>query len=90
MQNFIQLNKQDNVVIALKNFNEGDIITLDGEVIQLLSGIQFGHKIAIRDIPVTAKVLKYGQIIGSATQDIQPGEHVHSHNLKTDYEIARP
>jgi len=39
-----------------------------------------GHKIARRHIPKDAPVIKYGQIIGYATQDIGPGAHVHSHN----------
>jgi altronate hydrolase len=89
MQNFIQLNNQDNVVVALKNFNEGDNILLNGQLIQLLSPILFGHKIAVKPITAHTKVLKYGQVIGSATQDIKPGEHVHSHNLKTDYEAIK-
>jgi altronate hydrolase len=85
MQHFIHLHGQDNVVIALKNFREGESITLNGKSIQLLSVINFGHKIAIETIPENGKVLKYGLPIGSATQEIKPGEHVHSHNLKTDY-----
>ena len=40
-----------------------------------------GHKIALRPIAAGALVHKYGQVIGVATQDIAPGEHVHSHNL---------
>jgi hypothetical protein len=31
------------------------------------------------------KVLKYGLPIGSATRDIEAGEHVHVQNLKSDY-----
>jgi hypothetical protein len=30
-------------------------------------------------------VLKYGVSIGSATADISLGEHVHLHNIKSDY-----
>lgn len=86
MQSFIRLHDHDNVVIALKNFNEGEEILLNGESIRLLSVIHFGHKIAIEPIPVKEKVFKYGLPIGSATHDIKPGEHVHSHNLTTDYQ----
>ena len=31
------------------------------------------------------KVLKYGAVIGTATSDIGRGEHVHTHNLESDY-----
>ena len=40
-----------------------------------------GHKIATARIEKGAPVRKYGQIIGQATADVQPGEWVHSHNL---------
>ncbi|MGF7077674.1 UxaA family hydrolase [Mucilaginibacter sp. UYCu711] len=85
MQSFIHLHERDNVVIALKNFNAGETILLNGESIQLPSAIFFGHKIAVKAISANEKVLKYGLPIGRATQEVKPGEHVHSHNLKTDY-----
>ena len=40
-----------------------------------------GHKIALRPIRKGEAVLKYGQIIGFASQDIAPGDHVHVHNV---------
>lgn len=45
--------------------------------------IESGQKYALNDIPKGEKVIKYGFPIGVASQDIQKGEHVHSHNLKT-------
>ena len=45
-----------------------------------------GHKYARIDIPCGAKVIKYGMPIGSATGNIACGEHVHTHNCKTDLE----
>jgi len=43
-----------------------------------------GHKYAIRDIAKGENVIKYGNPIGHATEDIKVGEHVHTHNLKTN------
>ena len=43
-----------------------------------------GHKYALRDISAGEKVIKYGFPIGHATEDIKKGEHVHTHNMKTD------
>ena len=42
--------------------------------------IQAGHKVAVRAIGAGEPIHRYGQIIGFATQPIQPGEHVHVHN----------
>lgn len=43
-----------------------------------------GHKYAIRDIKKGDDIIKYGNPIGHATEDIKKGEHVHSHNTKTN------
>ncbi len=43
-----------------------------------------GHKYAARDIGCGENIIKYGQPIGHATADIKKGEHVHTHNVKTN------
>ena len=43
-----------------------------------------GHKYARRDIKSGENIIKYGQPIGHATADIKAGEHVHTHNVKTN------
>lgn len=43
-----------------------------------------GHKYALTDIKAGENVIKYGNPIGHATVDIKKGEHVHSHNVKTN------
>ena len=43
-----------------------------------------GHKYALRDIAKGENIIKYGNPIGHATADIKAGEHVHTHNVKTN------
>lgn len=43
-----------------------------------------GHKYALCDIAENENIIKYGQPIGHATRFINKGEHVHSHNMKTN------
>lgn len=43
-----------------------------------------GHKYALRDIAAGENIIKYGNPIGHATADIKAGEHVHTHNVKTN------
>ncbi len=43
-----------------------------------------GHKYAVRDIKNGENVVKYGNPIGHAATDIKKGEHVHTHNMKTN------
>lgn len=85
MNSFIQLNDKDNVVIALRNLKAGEVLKVNNMAIILQADINFGHKAAIKLIPQHAKVIKYGLPIGSATTDIMPGQHVHTHNLSSDY-----
>lgn len=46
--------------------------------------LENGHKYAVRDIKKGENVIKYGYPIGHATEDIKSGEHVHTHNVKTN------
>lgn len=43
-----------------------------------------GHKYALTDIKAGENVIKYGSPIGHATEDIKKGDHVHTHNVKTN------
>ena len=53
---------------------------LDNVVIDLKSG----HKYADCDIKAGENIIKYGCPIGHATEDIKEGDHVHTHNTKTN------
>ena len=46
--------------------------------------LEDGHKYALRDIKCVEDIIKYGNPIGHATCDIKKGEHVHTHNVKTN------
>ena len=46
--------------------------------------LEDGHKYALRDISAGEDIIKYGNPIGHATVDIKKGEHVHTHNVKTN------
>jgi altronate dehydratase small subunit len=48
----------------------------------LQDNIEPSFKIAIKNIKKGDMVIKYGEIIGRAIQDIEIGEFVHTHNLE--------
>lgn len=75
----IRIHPDDNVVIARRQLIAGERLADEGIVISGL--VPPGHKIATRAIPAGVPVRRYGQIIGSATRAIAPGEHVHVHNV---------
>lgn len=75
------LRPEDDVAIARKELPAGTVLE-DGERrLQVLQDIPAGHKVARRAVPAGQPVRRYGQVIGFATRDIAPGEHVHVHNL---------
>ena len=85
--NYILLNDCDNVAVLLKDLHQGEQIEVNGSHIVLAEDICYQHKVAIRPIAQGENILKYGLPIGHATKDIAAGEHVHEHNLTSNYNI---
>lgn len=87
MANVLLMHPDDNVVNAVVDLPPGTPLALaDGHAdlgIVTLEPIPFGHKVAIAPIAQGETVIKYGASIGLATADIAPGQHVHTHNLRS-------
>ncbi|SDY89301.1 altronate hydrolase [Jannaschia faecimaris] len=85
----IRLSQLDNVVTATRALEAGATV----EDVATATLIPSGHKIATRAIPTGEPIRKYGQIIGYASVDIAPGDHVHTQNCDfaatdVDYEFG--
>ena len=87
MQDFLKINDNDNVVVALNTIPAGEKITVsvgDGQkTVTAREEIPAGHKMAIFDIPEGGEVIKYGYRIGNAKENITEGSWIHTHNVKT-------
>jgi hypothetical protein len=79
------LHADDNVAVALGDVDPGlvRVVGADGTTIGVSELIRDGHKIALRDIGVGDAVLKYGVVIGFATEPIAVGAWVHTHNCRS-------
>jgi altronate hydrolase len=83
----IRLHANDDVVIARHHLREGATLPEeDGLAVSAM--VPAGHKVATRRIAAGEPVRRYNQIIGAAKVDIEPGQHVHTHNLAMS-EFAR-
>ncbi len=87
------LHPDDNVAVAKSHIAKGSICTASNKTVTALDNISGGHKLATSAIDKNAAVVKYGQIIGYAAQDIRPGDWVHVHNVVAtkpglDYEFS--
>lgn len=83
----LKVHDQDNVAtIFAEGIEAGTVVAvLDKRGIKqnytVKGEVPYGHKIALSPIRTGQHVIKYGEEIGIATRDIQPGEYVHIHNL---------
>lgn len=87
MQDFLKINDNDNVVVALNTIPAGEKITVSAgggsKTVTAREEIPAGHKMAIVDIPEGGEVIKYGYRIGNAKENIAEGSWIHTHNVKT-------
>ncbi len=83
----IQIDSKDNVATTTAGVDAGGVVEVigpDGMVIlmaRVSEQIPFGHKIAIETIKQGGNVVKYGEVIGVATQPIDAGAWVNTHNV---------
>jgi altronate hydrolase len=86
----LRLNARDNIIVAVDPVTPG--CAVDG--VTATARIQRGHKMAAQAIAKGQPILKFGQIIGFASEDIAPGSHVHTQNcsfaeFERDYAYAQ-
>jgi len=81
----IVLSAKDNVATALTDLEARTSLELEvgGKplTVKLTAAVPFGHKFSLARIEPRSPVIKYGEVIGTATSPIQPGDYVHVHNV---------
>jgi len=81
----VHLRPEDNIAVAARTLPEGaELQTSGGNLLRVRQRVGMGHKLALQAIRKGDAILKYGQIIGFASTDIEPGSHVHVHNVAAD------
>lgn len=73
----------DNVATALDDLDADREFETGKTTVELVETVPFGHKFALGRISAGQPVRKYGEVIGTATQPIDPGEWVHTHNCES-------
>jgi len=78
----IRVHRRDNVAVVAADVQPGDLVRLDdGSEVRAVEAIPRGSKLALGPIACGEAVIRYGEEIGRATEDIAAGEYVHTHNL---------
>lgn len=88
MKKYIKINEKDNVVVALTDLIQGEVILVDEKKITLKKEVKRGHKVAIEDITENSNIIKYGFPIGHSIENISQGENVHINNVKTNLDAV--
>lgn len=88
----LQISALDNTATLLKSVRISDEVVVGGQTdvlrIKALDDNPFGHKISIRDIHSSDSIVKYGEVIGTASRDIPAGSHVHVQNVESNRAAA--
>jgi len=81
----IRIHPDDNVLVLTRTVRPGAALEIEGRLIKAVVALGLGHKLAARAIAQGERILKYGLPIGTATAPIAVGEHVHVHNMQSEY-----
>ena len=73
---------EDDVMIACQDIQEGTEIGGPSNPFRTQNRVPSGHKVARHRISKGSAVRKFGQVIGFASENIESGCHIHSHNLE--------
>ena len=82
----IVVNSKDNVAVAKTAIGLGTLIGSNGSNLRTIQTVPPGHKVALQTINKGQPVIRYGEIIGIANQNISAGNTVHNHNMIPDNE----
>ncbi len=88
MPKALHIHPEDNIAVCTSAVAANDEVTIlepDGSryVLTSLSDIPFCNKIALTDIPAGAEIIKYGESIGKATEDIKKGAVADHNNIES-------
>jgi altronate dehydratase small subunit len=85
----IQIDGRDNVATVTSEVEEGEaveVLSPEGEILvkpKVAGDVPFGHKISLRGLGKGEEIVKYGEVIGVASEKIGLGAWVHTHNVES-------
>lgn len=79
----LRMTAEDTVLTALDDLDRGRRFTVDRRSVELVEAVPFGHKFSIERIDEGEEIVKYGAVVGRASEPIVPGARVHVHNVES-------
>ena len=78
---FLRIHNDDNVLVALRDLEEGSEIAFDGHKFLLVNKVAAKHKFALNPLEPGDEILMYGVLVGKATKAIPRGGLVSTDNI---------
>ena len=80
----LQLNPKDNVLVVLRDLQEGGIVSHGGNTYNLVTDVPAKHKFSVHDLAVGDPVVMYGVRVGIVVVPVRKGEAITTRNIKHD------
>lgn len=86
MERILKVHPADNVIVALQNLKEGEVVVFENEEFVLQENIDAKHKFVTRELQIGDEVIMYGVLVGKAQRPIKVGQRISTANLRHDAE----
>lgn len=77
----LKVHRDDNVIVALKDLRQGEVLTLDGHEYRMQEEIPAKHKFTAIPVRKDGPVIMYGVLVGRAKQDLDAGVRISTGNI---------
>ncbi len=81
-QKVLKVHPKDNVLVALTDLTQGDVIEYDGVSYTLQEDVKAKHKFFTTDLKKGDKIIMYGVLVGTAQTDVAKGGWMSTANTK--------
>lgn len=77
----LKVHPKDNVIVALRDLEKGEIIAFEGSQYEMQEKVQAKHKFYTEDLPKGSEVIMYGVLVGKVQYDVKKGGLMTTDNL---------
>ena len=77
----LKIHPKDNIIVALFDLKEGEILILEDKKISLKTDVNKKHKFALENLNKGENIYLYGVVVGKAIRPIKKGEAINSKNI---------
>ena len=79
---YLQIHPKDNVLVALRDLSEGELIGFGGKEFSLRQAVKAKHKFTLNPMLKDEEVYMYGVLVGKVNEDLLEGTLLSTENLR--------